>query len=186
MIMNISQVSARDATSGRDTITASTILEEVKRVGVEYVITVPDRTTSESVLLAIEGDQDLRHIKVCKEDEAFGISAGLSFCDKRSLVLIQNTGLLDSINALRAIGAEYGLPACVMVGLLDKESDRQPKDSANYGVRIVEPILDAMGITHHLIETQADAAMIGNAIARAYETSTPVALLLGRPPRASA
>lgn len=184
--MNASQDAKPGGKPALETISAAAILEQIKSAGVEYVLTVPDATTSQSVLSAVERDGELRHIKVCKEDECFGITAGLSFCDKRALLLIQNTGLFDSINALRAIGAEYSLPVCVMVGLLDKEPDVLPKDSANYGCRIAQPILDVMGITHHLIEAPSDAAIIGPAIKRAYETSTPVVFLLGRRPKALA
>jgi hypothetical protein len=52
-------------------------------------------------------------------------------------------------------------------------------------VRIVEPILDAMGIPHHLINEDADVAKIRPAIDEAYAKSFPVALLIGRRPSAS-
>jgi sulfopyruvate decarboxylase TPP-binding subunit len=52
-------------------------------------------------------------------------------------------------------------------------------------VRIIEPILDAMGIPHQLINEEADVAKIRPAIEDAYATSHPVALLIGRRPSAS-
>jgi sulfopyruvate decarboxylase TPP-binding subunit len=52
-------------------------------------------------------------------------------------------------------------------------------------VRIVEPILDAMGIPHHLINTDDDVAKISPAIELAYAKSQPVALLIGRRPSLS-
>ena len=60
--------------------------------------------------------------------------------------------MLDSINAIRGVAVEYSLPICMMVGLLEKEPDVRPRESKRYGVRIVEPILDAMGIDYHEIE----------------------------------
>ena len=60
--------------------------------------------------------------------------------------------MLDSINAIRGVAVEYSLPVCMMVGLLEKEPDVPPRESKRYGVRIVEPILDAMGIAYHEIE----------------------------------
>ena len=48
-----------------------------------------------------------RLIRVCKEDEGVGICAGLAHTGKRALLLIQHTGLLDSINALRGVAVEY-------------------------------------------------------------------------------
>ncbi len=73
----------------------------------------------------------------------------------------------------------------MMVGLQGKEPELKPKDSAKYGVRIVEPLLDVMGITHHLIESEADVAKIRPAIEEAYAKARPVVLLVGRSPLAS-
>jgi sulfopyruvate decarboxylase TPP-binding subunit len=47
-------------------------------------------------------------------------------------------------------------------------------------VRIVEPILDAMGIAYHEIETDADVPAIKPAIDEAYAQSKPVVILIGR------
>jgi sulfopyruvate decarboxylase TPP-binding subunit len=53
---------------------------------------------------------------------------------------------------------------------------------ARYGVRIVEPILDAMGIAYHEIDSDTDLAKIKTAIDEAYGASRPVVLLIGRRP----
>jgi sulfopyruvate decarboxylase TPP-binding subunit len=70
----------------------------------------------------------------------------------------------------------------MMVGLLEKEPGVSPLQSKRYGVRIVEPILDAMGIPFHEIEEEADVAKIAPAIEDAYARSHPVVLLIGRKP----
>ena len=43
-----------------------------------------------------------------------------------------------------------------------------PRQSKSYGVRIVEPILEAMGIVYHNIEEDADVAKIRPAIDKAF------------------
>ena len=73
----------------------------------------------------------------------------------------------------------------MMIGLLGHDPDTTPRNSPRYGVRIIEPILDAMGIPHHLISEEADVAKIRPAIEEAYANSLPVALLVGRRPSAS-
>jgi sulfopyruvate decarboxylase subunit alpha len=158
------------------------VITAIKQARIEFVLSVPDIVTSAGLLFPIAADRELKLVRVCKEDEAVGISAGLSFAGKRALLLIQHTGLLDSINAIRAVAVEYSLPVVMMVGLLEKEPGIAPTSSRRYGVRIVEPILDAMGIVHHLIETAADVPKIAPAIDGAYSQSKPVALLMGRRP----
>ena len=70
----------------------------------------------------------------------------------------------------------------MMIGLLQHDPDRTPKESSRYGVRIVEPILDDMGIAHHLVSLDADVPKIGPAIDKAYAESHPVAFLVGQSP----
>jgi sulfopyruvate decarboxylase TPP-binding subunit len=163
----------------------SSILAAIKASGVEYILSVPDIVTSGGLLRPIARDPALKLIRVCKEDECIGIACGLAYCDKRALTLIQHTGFLDSINAIRGVAVEYRQPICMMIGLLLHDPATAPRNSPSYGVRIVEPILDAMGIPHHLVNEEADVARIRPAIEDAYAGSHPVALLIGRGPSAS-
>src|SRR5271154_5440213 len=158
------------------------IIAAIKASGIEYVLSVPDIVTSSGLLAPIAKDRDLRLIRVCKEDECIGIASGLSYCDKRALILIQHTGFLDSLNAIRGIAVEYKQPICMMVGLLQHDPELAPRASPRYGVRIIEPILDDMGIVHHLIGEDADIGKIQPAVDEAYRQSHPVAFLIGRSP----
>jgi sulfopyruvate decarboxylase subunit alpha len=163
----------------------SPIIAAIKAAGVEYILSVPDIVTSSGLLRPISHDPALKLIRVCKEDECIGIASGLSYCDKRALTLIQYTGFLDSINAIRGIAVEYAQPICMMIGLLGHDPTTTPRNSPRYGVRIIEPILDAMGIPHHLINEDSYVAKIRPAIDDAYAKPYPVAFLIGRRPSAS-
>jgi len=173
---------AETAPSATATLTGRNIIREIVASGVEFVVSVPDITTSEGLLRQLAQMPKPRLIRVCKEDEGVGICAGLAYTGKRALLLIQQTGMLDSINAIRGVAVEYSLPVCMMVGLLEKEPDVLPRQSKRYGVRIVEPILDAMGIAYHEIEEDADVGKIRPAIDEAYAGAHPTVLLIGRRP----
>jgi sulfopyruvate decarboxylase TPP-binding subunit len=164
------------------TLSGADIIREIVASGVDFVVSVPDITTSEGLLRQLAQMPTPRLIRVCKEDEGVGICAGLAYTGKRALLLIQQTGMLDSINAIRGVAVEYSLPVCMMVGLLEKEPGVPPRQSKRYGVRIVEPILDAMGIAYHEIEEDADVGKIRPAIDAAYAGARPVVLLIGRRP----
>ena len=164
------------------TLTGAKIITAIKQSGVEFVLAVPDIVTSKGLLFPIAADKELRLVRVCKEDECVGIASGLTYCDKRALILIQYTGFLDSLNAIRAVGVEYKQPIVMMVGLLGHEPERQPTQTGRYGVRIIEPICDAMGIPHHFLSQDSDVAKIKPAIDKAYADSSPVAFLIGRRP----
>ena len=175
-------VSANTVAS-RSGLSGESIIQQIKASGVEFVISVPDITTSEGLLRPLAKLHSPRLIRLCKEDEGVGICAGLAHTGKRALLLIQQTGMLDSINAIRGVAVEYSLPICMMVGLLEKEVGVPPRQSKRYGVRIVEPILDAMGIDYHEIEQQDDVAKIRPAIDAAYAQSKPTVVLIGQRPQ---
>lgn len=170
------------AKAGPRSLSGAAIVAAIKDAGIEYVISVPDQQTAAGILRRVEEDSDFKLIRVCKEDESLGIAAGLTYGSKNPLILIQYTGFQYAINAVRAVACEQNLPIVMMIGLLAREPDVAPKQSKKFGVAITEPILEVLGIDHHLIDTDEDVKKIKPAIERARAISRPVALLIGRKP----
>ena len=61
-----------------DCIEGAAIVDAIKRGGIEFVVSVPDRVTSETVLRRVASDSALKLVRVCKEDEGVSICAALS------------------------------------------------------------------------------------------------------------
>ena len=158
------------------------IISLIKRAGVREIVAVPDIVTSNGLLWPISEAPDFRLTRICKEDEGVSICAAMSYNGTRAVLMMQQTGLMDSLNAIRAIGIDYARPVVMLVGLQGKEPDVHPDQSQVYGVRIVRPILDVMEISHSLIENPDDVDHIPDAISRAYENSQPHIFLIGRAP----
>ncbi len=166
-----------------DTIRGAAIIAAIKKSGVGIVVALPDIVTSEHVLWPISRDPELRLVRVCKEDEGVSICAGLALTGKHALLLMQHTGLLDSINAIRAIAVEYQFGLCMIVGLQGMEPDRDPPQSAKLGVRVVEPLLDVMQVDHARLTHRGDETRIPQAFERARASRRPFAFLVTRPPK---
>ena len=158
------------------------IIAAIKQAGVREVVALPDIVTSDGLLWPISRDPDIRLTRVCKEDEGVSICAAMSFNGTRAVMMMQQTGLMDSLNVIRAVGVDYENPVVMLVGLQGKEADRRPEASASYGVRIIQPVLDAMNLSHSLIEEPGDEAHLACAIEAAYAGSYPHVVLIGRPP----
>ena len=156
------------------------ILSALIRANVEFVVAVPDIVTCDELLWPIARKQSFKLISVCKEDEGVSICAGLSYADKRAVLLIQHTGFLDSINAIRVMGMDYQLPIVMMIGLQGLEKGRAPSDSDLNGVRIVEPILKTMDIQYQILNGTEDVEGVPVAIEEAYDASQPRAILIPR------
>lgn len=165
-----------------DRLKARDLIREIKRAGIRFIVALPDRTTSEHLLKTMMKDPDFQVVQVCKEDEGVSICSGLYAAGHRSLLLMQYTGLLDSINAVRGVAVQGKNPVCMMVGMLQKEPGVPPRQSKRYGLRIVEPILEAMEVEYHNIEAPAEADKVVPAVEAAYSESRPVAMLIGREP----
>jgi sulfopyruvate decarboxylase subunit alpha len=156
------------------------IIAALKTARVEFVAALPDVWTSGGFLWPLAADRDLRLIRVCKEDEGVSICTGLAFCEKRSVLSMQYTGFLDSVNSLRGTAVNYSQPVCMLIGLLGKEPGVAPADSKRYDIRITQGILDVMGIDNVCIEDSADVAKVAPGIERAYANAKPFAALIGR------
>lgn len=156
------------------------MLDAIAAANVRFVAAVPDIVTSDGLLWPLSRDGRFRLIRLCKEDEGVSICTGLAFTGQRAVLMMQQTGLMDSLNAIRAIAVEYRQPVCMVVGMQGKEPELRVRDSARYGVRIVPPILDVMGIEHIEIEGPGDEAALTAAIERAYREERPVVALVGR------
>ena len=168
--------------SGSSVIRGADIIAAIKESGIATVVALPDIVTSDRLLWPIARDPALRLIRVCKEDEGVSICAGLAFTGTRSLLLMQHTGLLDSINSIRATAVEYEFGLCMIVGLQGIEPDREPPQSDKYGVRIVEPLLDVMNVDHARLTVRGDEARIPSAFERARTGHRPFAFLVTRTP----
>jgi sulfopyruvate decarboxylase TPP-binding subunit len=158
------------------------ILREIRASGIAYALMLPDIHTSKGLLTPLRESGDPPIIRLAREDEGIGIASALSYCNKRALLMMQYTGLLDSVNALRAVSLDYKLPLAMMVGLLGHDPEKPPHESPRYGVKVATPILDVMGVEHHTLYDDRDLGKIRMAIDRAYDASKPVAILVARRP----
>jgi len=161
-----------------DPLSGEQILAGLAQAEIEFVVALPDIVTCDELLWPIERSQSFRLVNVCKEDEGISICAGMSYAERRALLLIQHTGFLDSINAIRVMGMDYQLPIVMMVGLQGIEKDCTPAVSEQNGVRIIEPILTAMNIRYQILHGSADASGIAEAIDEAYTSSHPLVFLI--------
>lgn len=158
------------------------IIEALKKASISHVVSVPDLTTSEGVLRPLARDTELKLVRTCREEEGVGICAGLATAGLRGAMLIQYTGFLASMNAIRAIAMEYRQPICMLIGMLFTDSPEDPSKSSNYGVNHMVPLLDALGLRYLIVAWDGDVPAIAPALERAFSESEPVAILITRYP----
>lgn len=125
---------------------AAGVCEGMHAAGVRDVVYVPDNPLSH-VLRALEASfPDVRTILATREEEAFGIAAGLYVGGRRPGVMLQSSGLGNSLNALTSLVVPYQIPMLILVSM---RGDAGEWNAAQVPMgRAVRPILDAIGIPH--------------------------------------
>ena len=81
------------------------IFDGLKDAGIDFIVSVPCVNLSK-ILNMIDEDDDIIHIPVTREEEGIGICAGAYLGGKKPAILMQNSGLGNSINALKSLRTE--------------------------------------------------------------------------------
>lgn len=173
-------------------IHARRIVDELRGQGVTDVLGVPDNA-AKALLDLLAAEPAIRLLSVTREGEAFAVAAGLWVGGRTPVVLIQNTGLLETGDALRGTAMRMRVPLVCLVtvrgyarmaasglrptaGELNGELLSRPDlDSV---ALLTEPTLAAWGVPWEVLSTDEDTPRLRAAFGRARELEQPVAVLV--------
>ena len=154
------------------------IYESLKAVGVGLVSALPETWLVHLIRMA-EDDPDMTLVRLAKEEEGVGISAGAHLAGTKSAMLMQNHGFLASINGIVSCAQLYRIPLLMLISHRGEFGERDPWQTEGGGV--TEHLLDALRIPCAQLTSREDVPKkIGKAQTLAQSASRPVALLLGR------
>src|SRR5437867_7509448 len=143
-----------------------------------WILSVPD-THQKTVLAALDKEQSIKVLTCSTEDEAVTINAGLHIGGEPVVLMIQHAGLYASVNTLRGVAMDGRVPMFYMIGLLQREKDRDLKESRHSMVRFAEPLLDTFGVPHARLEGPDDVHLIPEYYRLSRERRGPAAVLVG-------
>src|SRR5687767_6230134 len=133
---------------------AAGVCSGLHTAGSRHVIYVPDNPLSHVLRILREQFADVRTTLATREEEAFGIAAGLYLGGVRPTVMLQSSGLGNSLNALTSLVLPYKIPMLIIISM---RGDAGEWNDAQVPMgRAVRPICDAIGVPHITAET-ADA-----------------------------
>jgi sulfopyruvate decarboxylase subunit alpha len=150
------------------------VLAEMVKNGVSHVVWLPDSETNWLYQL-MQAEPSLRLVPVGREGLAFSLAAGLATGGQTPIILIQNTGLMESGDSLRGWALGLNIPVVLMVGYRGWTRHGVNTDTA---ATYTERFLNAFGINYYLVETSVDAPRISIAFEEARRTRRPVAVLM--------
>jgi sulfopyruvate decarboxylase subunit alpha len=158
---------------------ASGVCEGVHAAGSRDVVYVPDNPLSHVLREFEDRFRDIRLVLATREEEAFGIAAGLYLGGRLPTVMLQSSGLGNSLNAVTSLLLPYQIPVLVVVSVRGGEGEW---NAAQVPMgRAVRSIFDAIGVPHSTV-TSADAARETVRLAgkTAFGTRTMGACLLSK------
>jgi sulfopyruvate decarboxylase subunit alpha len=169
---------------------ARLVLDALRRHAVTDVVSLPDNSSA-ALLVLLRESADIRLLSVTREGEAFALAAGLWMGGRNPLVLIQNTGLLESGDSLRGTLLRMRIPVVCLVtyrgyAKLLRWGASPPEPSPEILSRpeldsvavMTEPTLRAWGVPFDFLHTDSDISRISAAFAQAQQSSAPAAVLV--------
>jgi sulfopyruvate decarboxylase subunit alpha len=154
------------------------IYEGLKECDVRLVSALPETWLVHLIRLA-DDDPAMTLVRLAKEEEGVGISAGAHFAGVKSAMLMQNHGFLASINGIVSFAHLYKIPLLMLISY--RGSAGEPDPWQTQGGNVTEPLLRALAIPYFFMDvSEAVKKRIRQAQTLAESSLQPVALLLTR------
>jgi sulfopyruvate decarboxylase subunit alpha len=153
---------------------AAAIVAGLKKAGIDFVATLPDEKMVE-LIRTVQSDPELRHIPLCREEEGIAICAGAYLAGRKTALIMQNAGFLNSCNALTTTSMQFQIPTLLLIYYAGDIGDR---GFTTLGA-VTEPVLQAMGIRSYILRQADDIdEILRGAQILADDSKRPVAVLL--------
>src|SRR5712691_6527199 len=130
----------------------------------------------EDLIQALEEHPRLPYVPAVREDVAVGLAAGAWLAGRRPAILMQNSGLGTSLNALASLSLMYRLPVLLLVTWRGRGGQDAPEHILMG--EITPRLLDLLGVPHRVLGDASPADDVAWAVAEMDARHAPVALLL--------
>jgi sulfopyruvate decarboxylase subunit alpha len=154
------------------------IYDALKASGIRIVSALPETWLVHLIRMA-DDDPDMTLVRLAKEEEGVGVSAGAHLAGVKSAMLMQNHGFLASVNGIVSCAQLYRIPLLMLISYRGEFGERDPWQTEGGGV--TTRVLDALAIAWDTLDHPDHVAhRIAKAQTLALASNKPVALLLRR------
>lgn len=162
---------------------ATALLGALRAAGTTHVVTVPDFVQLALHQRLMAPDSGILNVFAATEDQALTTATGLHITGALPVLMVQNQGFYKCVNTLRATCLDAGVPMVFLVGQFGREAGNMGHpmcDSQRSVVRLLEPVLDALGLRHWTVNDDADVPQMAQAFAHAKEAESGAVVIIGR------
>jgi phosphonopyruvate decarboxylase len=157
------------------TVSGQAFVDALERQRFDFFAGVPC-SLIEDVIATLEAHPRLPYIATPREDAAVGLAAGAWLGGRRPAVLMQNSGLGTSLNALASLSLMYGFPALLVITWRGYQGKDAPEHILTG--EISPRLLDLLRIPHRVPAAASLEDDIAWAAAEMDRRMQPVALLI--------
>src|ERR1700753_1732108 len=134
---------------------SAVVYQALKKCGIGLVSALPETWLVHLIRMA-EDDPQMILVRLAKEEEGVGISAGAHFAGVKSAMLMQNHGFLASINGIVSLAQLYRIPLVMVVSHRGGFGEEHPGQTEGGGV--TEHVLDALRIPYLTLDAPEHVA----------------------------
>lgn len=150
--------------------------QTLKARGIQVVSALPESWLV-PVIRMIGEDPGIKLIRVAKEEECVGISAGAHFAGVKSAMLVPNHGFLAAVNPIVSLAHLYKVPLMMFIAYRGTFGDTYPWHTP--GGTVTEPLLQTLRIPYTILDSpESLEGRVRDAQTLADASLLPVALLL--------
>ena len=134
-----------------------TIAEALKRADISPCVAVPCKNLA-ALLLILERQPERMVIYPTREEEGVGICAGAYLAGRFPILICQNSGLGNLVNAYASLNQFYEIPVFLLVSY---RGDEREKIAAQKPMgAISKDLLDLLGIENHTLDRPDHASQV--------------------------
>src|SRR5437870_11724013 len=137
------------------TINSRLIYDALKACDIRLLSALPETWLVHLVRMADE-DPEMTLVRLAKEEEGVGISAGANLARVKSAMLMQNHGFLASINGIVSLAHLYRIPLLMLISYRGEFGERDPWQTEGGGT--TEALLRALRIPYERLDDPSHVA----------------------------
>lgn len=149
------------------------VIDIMKSCGLEVILTLPcDKIKN---LLAMI-PSNFKEIPLTREENGVGIAAGLYMAGKKPAMVIQSTGIGNSLNSISSLQKTYDIPLPILASWRGVYKEAIPAQVA-FGKNLTS-ILEAADVPYITLGATSELGLIKKAINASFRSGTPLVVLL--------
>ncbi|WP_462272928.1 sulfopyruvate decarboxylase subunit alpha [Methanohalophilus sp.] len=151
------------------------VFKAIKESGIDFIVSIPCANLQKLIPM-VDSDPDIIHVAATREEEGIGICAGAYMGGKKPAIMMQNSGMGNSINALASLNRLYNIPLLIIISHRGVEGEpicaQVPMGEKT--PHLLE-VLDIPAYKPHLVQAKKT---IEKATEKAFEEGKQAAILL--------